>query len=100
MRDLFETHRLGRLDRLGSDAIDFSHKGEVRLVIQCKGFEKPNFDENQREQCLTEVAKFARLGLKTRAYWLAVNRPVTEGVDRKPIEAALAGLVSSGQVSE
>lgn len=97
---LFSTHRLGELDGLGSDLIDFSDSGEVLLTIQCKGFEKPNFGDAQLGQCLAEIEKYAAKGLPTRRYWLALNRAVVTSADRKAIETALAALVSSAKAGE
>lgn len=98
--ELFETHRLGTLDRLGTDVIDFEDEGDTRLVIQCKGFEEPNFEDKQQRQCLTEIAKYARVGPKTSAYWLVLNRPVKDRAHREAIEAALARLVANGKADE
>lgn len=100
VEDAFETRRLGELDRLGSDVISFDAAGTVQLVIQCKGFEKPVFGASQLKQCLNEIAKFKRLDLTSKSYWLALNRNVTESDDRKQILAALDDLVTSGQVEE
>lgn len=100
MPNLFETHRLGELDRLGSDAIDFGDGEKIHLIVQCKGFELPVFGESQLKQCQAEVAKFKRLNMKTDAYWLVINRHVISTEDRAAIMSALSDLVTSGQVAE
>ncbi|MBN9334230.1 hypothetical protein [Devosia sp.] len=100
MPDLFETRRLGELDRLGSDIVDFGEAGNLRLVVQCKGFEKPIFGDSQLQQCLQEIAKYSSSGPQVESYWLALNRAVIDSQHRNKIQCQLDHLVTSGKVTD
>lgn len=98
--DLRETPADGVLDRSGIDHCWYSEgDGPLLVAFQCKGFEVPEWESSQTDQCLESIASFERSGLRCGSYSLAVNR-VVKGDARRRILDALAVLRARGQVDE
>lgn len=92
-----QTKRLGQLDRAGIDAIILGpDAASYQVVIQCKGFEVPEYGADQHKQCRDEITKYKSRGLPTGEYWLVVNRPVKDRDMRWQLETDLASLVADG----
>lgn len=92
-----QSKRLGRLDRMGLDAITVADDARLKIAIQCKGFELLTYGPDQHRQCREEVAKYTTKGPPADQYWLIVNRPIKDRAMRQELEADLALLVKAGK---
>lgn len=93
-----QSKRLGRLDRMGVDAITVADDdATLKIAIQCKGFELTTYGTDQHRQCRNEIAKYSAKGPTATQYWLIVNRPIKDRAMRKELEADLALLVKAGK---
>jgi hypothetical protein len=92
------TKKMGRLDRIGIDAITISAENDtIETAIQCKGFELPEYDADQHRQCREEIAKYTAKGPHAGRYWLAINRPIKDRQMRGELLGDLKGLVESNK---
>lgn len=96
-----QTKRLGRLDRMGLDAITVADdNATLQVAIQCKGFELLEYGGDQHKQCREEIAKYKAKGPPAAEYWLIVNRPIKDRTMRRELEADLAALVATGKAGK
>ena len=96
-----ESRRFGWFDQAGIDAYVYRPDGAaIDIAIQCKGFEVLEYGADQHRQCRAEIAKYSQKGPRTRAYWLAVNRPIKQRAMREELERALSGLTASGKADQ
>jgi len=100
MRPVAATARMGELDRMGVDSFSYETKtGRISLAVQCKGFEKPTFEDDQLEQCIGSIKKFNRMPASVDAYWIVINRAITRRHQREEIELHLQALVANGKAN-
>jgi hypothetical protein len=93
LHPLIMSKRLGELDKLGIDAFSLNEEShDFEIVIQCKGFEKPKFGEDQLRQCIREISKYKEKGPPVKCYQLVLNRFV-EGAEREALTTKLEELV-------
>ncbi len=95
------TRRLGELDRLGIDAFALTNdRGRFQTIVQCKGFEKPEFGSSQLKQCLNEITKFQKKGAETVEYWLVLNRSIKDRAMRNQVLQELKSLETQGKAKQ
>jgi hypothetical protein len=94
-----QSSHLGEFDSQGIDCFVISDdERNVKLIIQCKGFEVLNYEKNQHSQCRREIAKYRAKGPPAEDYWLVLNRPIKSRKYRAELDTDLKGLVQSGKV--
>jgi hypothetical protein len=72
----------------------------MNVVIQCKGFERLEYDEDQHRQCRAEIAKYRTKGPYAPEYWLIVNRPIKDRRFRDELKNDLEELVRAGKAGK
>jgi len=87
------TEHLKTLDREGMDCITYGTSGtEFDTIIQCKGFERPDFQSDQLRQCRDTIATYRERGGSCLEYWLVINRPLMRRSHKKALLAELETL--------
>lgn len=95
--DITQSKHLLQLDREGIDVYQFeSETFEVRLAVQCKGFER-EWHSSRLKDIDKEIKKFIKKANPVNEYWLVLNRSILDAGDRKTIEDALATVVAAGK---
>lgn len=89
--DLFS---LGRRESSGSEGWDYD------FVVQCKGVEHKEFDERNYQAAVGDVEKFRKTKLRTRRYWLVLNRSASAPGWAAKLGRAVNDLAASGAAAE
>lgn len=98
---IISSRELGSIDASGIDLYTRDYDSEAILqVFQCKGFELPEFSDNQLQQCLKSITSFASSPFSAEEFYLVINRHIKDNPIRSELNTALTELVSSGKAKK